>query len=89
LLAGRMGGSIVGTKWVWKEGYYSQFVKIAYYVMKLYYPNKDNDGLVSEDSALLTGGGANNPLPVQLWVDHMHEQYPIISSGMYNYVIGL
>lgn len=89
LLAGRMGGSIVGTKWVWKESYYSQFVKIAYYVMKLYYPNKDNDGLVSEDSALLTGGGANNPLPVQLWVDHMHEQYPIISSGMYNYVIGL
>ncbi|MBS1494328.1 MAG: alpha/beta fold hydrolase [Bacteroidetes bacterium] len=89
LLAGRMGGSISGVKWVWKESYYSQFVKIAYYVMKLYYPNKDNDGLVSEDSALLTGGGANNPLPVQLWVDHMHEQYPIISSGMYNYVIGL
>jgi pimeloyl-ACP methyl ester carboxylesterase len=89
LLAGRMGGSINGSKWVWREGYYSQFVKIAYFVMKLYYPNKDNDGLVSEDSALLTGGGANNPLPVQLWVDHMHEQYPVISSGMYNYVIGL
>jgi len=88
-LAGRVGGSFSNGKWIWRQDYYSAFIKVAYFVMKLYYPNKDNDGLVSEDSAYLQGSGVNTPIPTQLWVDHMHEQYPVISSGMFNYICGL
>ncbi|CAN5661502.1 hypothetical protein BH10BAC5_BH10BAC5_25260 [soil metagenome] len=88
-LAGRMGISFSASsgKWEWNENYYSKFIKTGYYVMKLYYPTRDNDGLVSENSALFDDGGTHRPLGAQLWVDHMDEQFPQISSGMFNYIL--
>lgn len=87
--AGRMGGSFSGTppKWTWNEVYYSSFIKEGWYVMKQFYPTRDNDGLVSENSALFDNGGTNNPISVQLWVDHMDESFPVISSGMFQYIL--
>jgi hypothetical protein len=48
-----------------------------------------NDGLVPVTSALFEGGGVNNPLPIQDWVDHLHLIHPSRDPGIMEFINSL
>ena len=91
-IAGRMGGHFDSThhQWIWNEPYYKDALNgIVCTGWMLLLPFGQNDGLVSESSALFYGGGVNLPLQTQLYVDHMHLVYPLLDPEGISYIEGL
>jgi len=83
--------SVPGQKpqWKWQENWYNPTDMTGYDVFVTVYHIAVNDGMVPDSSGLFVGGGVNNPLQVQQWVDHFNLVKPLRAPGIMNYIQGL
>lgn len=92
-ISGQMSGGYVTIggvpcwRWaIYPDDWYSSIDKLGYFLFKGLIPFPDNDGLVPVNSALFTGNGVTNPLPVQQWVDHFNLICPTHAPNILNYI---
>lgn len=92
-IAGRMGGSWVmidgALTWIWNETYYAEIDKLGFDLFLSLFPLDEADGLVNLKSAKFDGGGVNNPLDIQDWVDHFHLIKPNRAPQVMEYINSL
>lgn len=75
--------------WLWHENWYSAIDKTGFALFQLLPPVPDNDGLVPVPSGQFDGGGVNNPLPLQQWVNHFHLIKPDRAPQIMDYINSL
>ncbi|MEI6172371.1 MAG: hypothetical protein WCR01_01365 [Bacteroidota bacterium] len=89
-IAGQITGEWESTEnssfWLWHENWYSAIDKTGYALFQLLPPVPDNDGLVPVPSGQFDGGGVNNPLPLQQWIDHFHLICPMYAPQIIDYI---